>query len=164
MADYNRVNLIGRLTADPDLRRTPNGTAVAELRMAVNRSYQGKDGERRKDVAYIDVTVWDKTAENCCQYLQRGSSIHVDGSLRTDEWTDKTTGEKRSKLKVNGESVQFLDSKPRDERSDAPRREPERADAPRREPERRAAPRPNPLPNVAPTGAPGYEEDSDIPF
>ena len=117
MADLNKVFLMGRLTFDPELRRTPNGTAVTELRMAINRAWSGRDGERREEASFIDVTVWDRQAETCCQYLRKGSAIHVEGSLRVDTWDDKTTGEKRSKIRVYADRVQFLDSR----RSDAGR-------------------------------------------
>jgi single-strand DNA-binding protein len=111
MADLNKVFLMGRLTFDPELRRTPNGTAVAELRMATTRSWGGRDGERREETLFIDVTVWDRQAENCCQFLKKGSSVHVEGSLRMDTWDDKNTGEKRSKVRVHADRVQFLDSR-----------------------------------------------------
>jgi single-strand DNA-binding protein len=109
MADLNKVFLMGRLTFDPDLRRTPNGTAVSELRMATSRTYTTQAGERKEEKLFIDVTVWDRQAENCCQYLKKGSAIHVEGSLKMDTWDDKTTGEKRSKIRVQAERVQFLD-------------------------------------------------------
>ena len=112
MADLNKVFLMGRLTFDPELRRTSSGMAVTELRMATSRSWLGKDGERREETLFIDVTVWDRQAENCCQYLKKGSSIHVEGSLKMDAWDDKTTGEKRSKIKVHADRVQFLDRRP----------------------------------------------------
>jgi single-strand DNA-binding protein len=115
MADLNKVFLMGRLTFDPELRRTPSGTAVAELRMATSRSWSGRDGERREETLFVDVTVWDRQAENCCQYLRKGSPIHVEGYLKMDNWEDKNTGEKRSKIRVQAERVQFLDSR----RSDA---------------------------------------------
>src|SRR4051794_39127445 len=111
MADLNRVYLMGRLTFDPELRRTPSGTAVTELRMATNRSWAGRDGERREETLFIDVTVWDRQAETCCQYLKKGSGIHVEGSLRMDTWDDKTTGEKRSKIRTHGDRAQFPDSR-----------------------------------------------------
>ncbi|MFO0951151.1 MAG: single-stranded DNA-binding protein [Isosphaeraceae bacterium] len=109
MADLNRVFLMGRLTRDPELRRTPNGTAVAELGLATSRSWTGRDGDRKEETLFIDVTVWDRQAETCCQYLKKGSGIHVEGSLRMDTWEDKTTGEKRSKVRVHADRVQFLD-------------------------------------------------------
>jgi single-strand DNA-binding protein len=111
MADLNKVFLMGRLTFDPELRRTPTGTAVTELRLATTRSWSGRDGERREETLFIDVTVWDRQAENCCQYLRKGSGVHVEGFLKVDTWDDKTTGEKRSKIRVNADRVQFLDSR-----------------------------------------------------
>jgi single-strand DNA-binding protein len=111
MADLNRVFLMGRLTFDPELRRTATGTAVTELRLASNRTWNGRDGERREETLFVDVTVWERQAENCCQFLKKGSLVHVEGSLRTDTWEDKSTGEKRSKVRVHGDRVQFLDSR-----------------------------------------------------
>ncbi len=111
MADLNKVYLMGRLTFDPELRRTTGGTAVAELRLATTRSWAGRDGERREETLFIDVTVWDRQAENCCQFLRKGSSVHVEGSLKMDSWDDKTTGEKRQKIRVQAERVQFLDGR-----------------------------------------------------
>jgi len=111
MADLNKVFLMGRLTFDPELRRTPSGIAVTELRMATTRSWPGRDGERREETLFIDVTVWDRQAETCCQYLRKGSSVHVEGFLRMDNWEDKNTGEKRSKIRVSADRVQFLDSR-----------------------------------------------------
>jgi single-strand DNA-binding protein len=119
MADLNKVFLMGRLTFDPELRRTPSGTAVSELRMATSRSWAGRDGERREETLFIDVTVWDRQAETCCQYLRKGSGIHVEGYLRVDTWDDKTTGEKRSKIRVQADRVQFLDSRRGDSGGDS---------------------------------------------
>ena len=104
MADLNKVFLMGRLTFDPELRRTTGGTAVTELRMATTRSWAGRDGERREETLFIDVTVWDRQAENCCQFLRKGSAIHVEGSLKMDTWDDKNTGEKRSKIRVHADA------------------------------------------------------------
>src|SRR4051812_1048967 len=112
MADLNKVFLMGRLTFDPELRYTPSGSAVTDLRMATSRTWTSKDGDRKEETLFIDVTVWDRQAENCCQYLRKGSGIHVEGSLKMDTWDDKTTGEKRSKIRVNAERVQFLDRRP----------------------------------------------------
>ncbi len=111
MADLNKVFLMGSLTADPELRRTPSGSAVTELRVVTSRTWTGRDGDRREEKLYIDVTVWDRQAENCCQFLRRGSGIHVEGYLKMDTWDDKNTGEKRSKIRIQAERVQFLDSR-----------------------------------------------------
>ena len=111
MADLNKVFLMGRLTFDPELRYAPSGSAVSELRLAINRVWTGRDGDRKEETLFIDVTVWDRQAENCCQYLRKGSSVHVEGSLKMDTWNDKTTGEKRQKLKFVLQEVQFLEPK-----------------------------------------------------
>jgi single-strand DNA-binding protein len=108
MAQLNRVFLIGNLTRDPELRRAPNGNAVTDLSLATNRKYQS-NGEMREEVTFVDVTVWDKTAEACVEHLRKGSPIHVEGALKLDQWEDRATGEKRSKLKVQADRVQFLD-------------------------------------------------------
>jgi single-strand DNA-binding protein len=110
--DLNRYIATARLTFDPELRHIPSGKAVCDLRLAVNNSWAPKDGDRREEVLYIDVTVWDKQAENCCNFLRKGSKVLVEGSLKMDTWDDKNTGEKRSKIRVQGERVMFLDGKP----------------------------------------------------
>src|SRR5215208_4702060 len=114
MANLNKVFLMGRLTRDPELRYTPNGAAVTDLPLAINRTYTTKDGDRREETLFVDVTVWNRQAETCCQYLKKGRAVHVEGFLKTESWDDKTTGEKRSKTKVEAERVQFLDGR-RDE-------------------------------------------------
>jgi single-strand DNA-binding protein len=154
MANLNKVFLMGRLVRDPDLRRTTNGLAVTELRMATTRTYQGRDGERRDETLFIDVTVWDRQAENCCQYLKNGSSIHVEGSLRLDTWEDKNTGEKRSKVRVVAERVQFLDGRRGDAAGSADDDEMAAAPAPRESSARRGA---------APARANGGPTDSRVP-
>jgi single-strand DNA-binding protein len=111
MANLNKVFLIGRLTQDPELRYTSGGSAVTDLRLATNRMYQGKDGETKEETLFIDVTVWNRQAENCCQYLKKGRQVHIEGYLKMDSWDDRNTGEKRSKIKVEADRVQFLDGK-----------------------------------------------------
>jgi single-strand DNA-binding protein len=111
MADLNKVFLMGRLTFDPELRRTPSGSAVTELRLATTRTWSDRNGERREETLFVDVTVWDRQAENCCQFLRKGSSVHVEGSLKMDTWEDKETGKPRSKIRVQADRVQFLDSR-----------------------------------------------------
>jgi len=108
MASLNKVFLIGNLTRDPELRYTPSGAPVADLGLAINRVYTTKEGDRREEVTFIDVTTWNRQAENCCQYLKKGRPVHVEGYLKMDTWQDKTTGEKRSKIKIEAENVQFL--------------------------------------------------------
>ena len=113
-ANVNKVFLLGNLTRDPELRYTPNGSAVTTLGVAVNRTYTTKEGERREEVTFVDVTVWNRAAENCAQYLKKGRPVHIEGFLKLDSWDDKATGQKRTQLKVEADNIQFLGS-PRDE-------------------------------------------------
>jgi single-strand DNA-binding protein len=108
MAGFNRVILIGNLTRDPELRYTPQGTAVADLRLAVT-TVRGRSGsERKEETLFIDCTVWDRQAETCSEYLAKGRPVLVDGRLIEDQWQDKETGERRSRIKVYVQNVQFL--------------------------------------------------------
>lgn len=106
MADFNKVMLMGNLTRDPELRYTPSGTAVTDLGLAVNRNFKGSDGQLKEDTCFVRVTVWSRQAENCAQYLKKGSPIFVEGRLKYDEWEKE--GQKQSRLSVVGERVQFL--------------------------------------------------------
>ena len=106
MANVNKVILIGNLTRDPELRHTPNGVAVADLGLAVNRKF--KDQE---ETVFVDITLWDKQAEVAAKYLQKGNPVYIEGRLQLDTWQDKTSGDNRSKLKVVGEKIEFLHSK-----------------------------------------------------
>ena len=108
MAGYNRVILVGNLTRDPELRYTPQGTAVADLRLAVTESRGGKGSEKKEETLFIDVTVWERQAETCSEYLSKGRSVLVEGRLVLDEWQDKETSEKRSKIRVVANTVRFL--------------------------------------------------------
>src|ERR1043166_7831007 len=102
MANFNKVLLMGNLTRDPEVRYTPKGTAVATIGVAVNETYTTQSGEQKEEVVYVDVEVWGRTAENCGQYLSKGRPVFVEGRLRLDQWDDKESGQKRSKLKVVG--------------------------------------------------------------
>ena len=109
MAYVNRVMLIGNLTRDPEVRHIPSGTAVADLGLAVSERYTNKAGEAVEKTCFVDIVVWDRQAENCAQYLKKGSPVFVEGQLQLDQWESKE-GEKRSKLRVRAERVQFLGS------------------------------------------------------
>ena len=111
MANLNKVLLMGNLTRDPEVRYTPKGTAVAELGIAVNRVYSGENGEKREEVTFVDVTVWGRTAENVGEYLKKGRPVFIEGRLQLDSWEDKQSGQKRNKLKVVADNVQFLGSR-----------------------------------------------------
>ena len=111
MANFNKVFLMGNLTKDPELRYTPQGTAVANLRLAVNRRYRNKNQELKDEVCFITAVVWNKQAETCNQYLHKGSGIFVEGILQSRSWEDNT-GAKRSVIEVRAERVQFLGQAP----------------------------------------------------
>ena len=114
MASLNKVLLIGNLTRDPELRYIPSGTAVAEFGLAINREYLDKAGEKKEDVCFVDLVVWGRQAETCNQYLAKGRMVFIEGRLQFDQWESKE-GEKRSKLRVVADRVQFLGGKGRDE-------------------------------------------------
>lgn len=109
MASLNKVLIIGNLTKDPELRYTPNGTAVVNLRIAVNRRYKDKNGENKEDVCYVTVTAWDKQAEVCNQYLAKGRPVFVEGRLQTRSW-EAADGQKKSTMDIRAERIQFLGS------------------------------------------------------
>lgn len=108
MANLNKVLLIGNLTRDPELRYTPKGTAVADLGLAVNRRVSDGAGNWSDETTFVDVTVWGTTAENAQKFLSKGRGVFIEGRLQLDTWEDKQSGQKRSKLKVVGDTLQFL--------------------------------------------------------
>lgn len=110
MASFNKVILAGNLTHDPELRYPPKGTAVARVRLAINRVYTTEGGEKKEEVTYVDVDAFARQAEIISQYLKKGRPVLIEGRLRYDTWEDKQTSQKRSKLSVVLENFQFLDS------------------------------------------------------
>lgn len=110
MASLNQVTLVGNLVQDPEVRFVPSGTAVANMRMAMNRTYKGSDGEKKEEVTFVSVETWGKGAEACGEYLKKGSLVLVEGRLKLHEWTSQD-GQKRSMLEVVAERVQFLDKR-----------------------------------------------------
>jgi len=107
MANLNKVFLMGNLTKDPELKYISSGSPVANLRMAINRTYKTPAGEKKEDVCYMTVVVWGKQAENCSQYLTKGSPIFVEGRLQSRNW-ETPEGQKRSAIEVVAFIVQFL--------------------------------------------------------
>lgn len=110
MASFNKVILAGNLTRDPELRYTPKGTAIARIGLALNRTYTTETGEKREEVTYVDVDAFGRQAEVLAQYMRKGRPLLVEGRLRLDQWEDKNTHQKQSKLRVVLESFSFLDS------------------------------------------------------
>jgi len=150
MANYNKVILAGNLTRDPELRYTPKGMAIAKIGIAINRTWRSESGENKEEVTFVDVDAFGRTAENIGQYFKKGRPILIEGRLKYDQWDDKQSGQKRSKLGVVLESFQFLDSKVGggdDGGSSAPRS------------------RPAPAAPKAPGGdEPPPPEEDDVPF
>lgn len=107
MASLNKVFLIGNLTRAPELRYTPSGTPVADLRLAVNRSYTTQSGDKREESYFLTVVVWGKQAESCGEYLDKGSPVLIEGRLQTRDWETKD-GQRRNVVEVVAERVQFL--------------------------------------------------------
>lgn len=107
MSSVNRVFLLGNLTRDPDLRQTPSGIPVTDLGLAVNDKYRNKAGEEVETTCFTDVVVWGRRAEACTQYLAKGDPVMVEGRLQFDAW-ETEAGEKRSRLRVKADRVQFL--------------------------------------------------------
>jgi single-strand DNA-binding protein len=173
MPNLNKVMLIGNCTRDPEVKYTPKGTAVAEVGLAVNRSYTTDQGEKREETTFVDVELWGRQAEVAGEYLKKGRSVFIEGRLKLDTWDDKQSGQKRSKMRVVGEMMQLLGSRDGggggggggggersyDEESAPPARRPTGPPSQRSAPGR---PAPPPKPPVDPDlDAP---EDDDIPF
>lgn len=111
MATFNAVHLMGNLTRDPELRYTPQGTAICEFGLAINRKWKSGTGELKEEVAFFDIVAWAKTAEICAEYLKKGRSVFVAGRLTQERWEDKNTQKKMSRVKIVAENVQFIGPK-----------------------------------------------------
>lgn len=109
MASFNKVILMGNVTRDPEVRYTTGGSAVSEIGIAVNRFWTDRNtNERKEETTFVDVTLWGRTAEIAAEYLAKGRPVLIEGRLQLDQWEDRETGQKRSKLRVVGESMQLL--------------------------------------------------------
>ena len=156
MSNLNKVMLMGNLTRDPETRYTPKGTAVGDLSIAVNRRVNDGNDNWTDETTFVDITVWGNTAENAQKYLTKGRGIFVEGRLQLDTWEDKQSGQKRSRLKVVAESIQFLPSG-KGESIGAPSQQPKRE-----EPRNHAIP--SNRPGANPTNFDDYGDEDDIPF
>ncbi len=156
MASFNKVILVGNLTRDPELRYTPKGVAIGKIGLAVNRVWRNEAGETKEEVTFIDIDAFSRDAETIAKYLKKGSPLLVEGRLRLDQWDDKQTGQKRSRLGVVLERFQFLGGGTRPEEApDAARRA-----APPSAPAGAAPSAPVPPPE----GEPPPPEEDDVPF
>ena len=108
MASFNKVIVMGNLTRDPEMRVTPKGTAICQFGLAVSRSWKDESGQTREETAFVDIEAWGKQGEIISKYCTKGRPLFVEGRLKFDQWEDKTSGQKRSKLKVVLENFQFI--------------------------------------------------------
>jgi single-strand DNA-binding protein len=156
MANFNKVILAGNLTRDPEMRYTPKGTAIASFGLAVNRRWKTETGETKEEVTFVDIDAFGRQAEVVCQYMKKGNPFLVEGRLKLDQWEDKNTHQKQSKLKVVLEGFSFIGSN-RSNEGGVPSEPPRTRTA--------AAPAASPAaePAAAEPEAPAAEHD-DVPF
>ncbi|MCX6970467.1 MAG: single-stranded DNA-binding protein [Verrucomicrobia bacterium] len=155
MANVNKVILIGNVTRDPEVKFTPKGSAVADLGLAINRNYTLDNGEKREETTFVDVELWGRLAEIAGEYAKKGRPIYIEGRLRMDTWEDKTSGQKRSRMKVVGENLQLLGGRPPGSGGGG---EEEGGGHHEARPQRTSRPAPAPQPPRS------SEPDDDIPF
>lgn len=165
MPSLNKVLLMGNLTRDPELSVTPKGTPICRFALGINRQFKMESGETRDEVIFVDVDAWGKQGETIAKYCVRGRPLYVEGRLQLDQWEDKNTKEKRSRMKVVLEQFQFLGG-----RGDSAPAQPAEHPAPAAQPAPRSfADYPRPAkpqePSAAKTYATKPEEDgADVPF
>lgn len=111
MASFNKVILMGNLTRDPELRQTQSGASVLGAGLAVNESYTAQDGSRRDNTTFVELSAFGKTAENIARFFRKGDPILIDGRLRQESWTDKQSGQARSKIVAVVERFEFVKSR-----------------------------------------------------
>ena len=178
MPNLNKVMLIGNLTRDPEVKFTPKGTAIAELGLAINRTWKNESGEKQEETTFVDVTLWGRQAEIAKEYLTKGRPVYIEGRLQLDSWDDKATGQKRTKLKVTGEQMQLLGGRDSAGGGDggggggnysrgggnAPSGGDEYDQRPARPQPQRSAPAQGGGGKPRPAAPPPQDEDDDIPF
>jgi len=118
MPNLNKVQLMGNLTRDPELKTTQMGSSICDIGLAINRTWSNDDGQKQEETTFVDVTFFGRQAETIDKYVHKGNPLYVEGRLKLDQWEDKQTGQSRSKMRVIGESFQFLSSGK--DRADAP--------------------------------------------
>jgi single-strand DNA-binding protein len=159
MADYNKVILLGNLATDPEIRITPRGTPVTQLRFAVSRRNKAADGTEHEEVNFFDVEAWGKTAEVIGAYLTKGKPLLIEGRLKQERWADKTTGKNRERTKVMLESFRFVGKKDENEPGGAGDTSPSPAPSPAPASGHSAASSGQPPPTTTPAAV-----DEDSPF
>ncbi|HVR43115.1 MAG TPA: single-stranded DNA-binding protein [Thermoanaerobaculia bacterium] len=105
----NKVILIGRLGRDPEVRSTPSGTTVAKFSLATDERFTDRNGEKQERTEWHNIVAWARLAEICGQYLRKGKLVYIEGSLRTDSWDDKETGQKKYRTEIVAREMKMLD-------------------------------------------------------
>lgn len=156
MASVNKVIILGNLGRDPEVRYTPNGAAVCNLRIATTRNWKSREsGERQEETEWHSVVMYDRQAEIAGEYLNKGRAVYIEGRLKTRKWQDKE-GQDRYTTEIVADSMQLLGGVDGGEGGDKGRETPRPAPAPRREP---------PAQRPAPKSSTGFDDmDDDIPF
>jgi single-strand DNA-binding protein len=163
MASFNKVILLGNLTRDPERSYTPKGTAMTKFGLAVNYTYTTESGEKKEEANFFDIVVWGRQAETAAQYLSKGRPVLVEGRLRYESWQNDK-GEKRSKIGIVAEKIQFLGGGQRAQSAEFTEEAGENSGAaPAPRPSRPAAKSAAAPPAGAEEDAPAKEKD-DIPF
>lgn len=111
MANFNKVILLGNVTRDPEVKYTPKGTAIAQVGMAINRTWTDESGQKKEETTFVDVEFFGRVAEIAGQYVKKGNPLFIEGRLKLDTWDDKQSGQKRSKMKVVCENMQLMGGK-----------------------------------------------------
>ncbi len=150
----NKVILIGRLGRDPELKYTPSGASVAKFSLATDEAFKDRAGEQQKHTEWHNIVAWGKLAEICGEYLTKGKQVYIEGSIRSRQWDDKQTGNKRTAYEIVAQKMTMLGSKAESERTVADRAPSDHAPS-----ERPAEPEPASEPAAEPEIT-----DSDIPF
>ena len=155
MASLNKVFLMGNLTRDPELRYIPGtNSAVCEFGIAVNRRFMQAGGQEKDETCFVEIVVWGKQAESCSRYLQKGASVLIEGRLVYDQWVERDTQKKRSRLRVTAERVQFTGARRDDGGAPA-------QDGPDEDPTRQGYSSPRPAPRAQ--GQPYTRQSYDAP-
>lgn len=115
MPNLNKVQLMGNLTRDPETKYTPKGTCVISFALAINRRYTTESGEKREETTFVDIEAYGRVAETIAEYVKKGDPLYVEGRLKLDQWDDKQTGQKRSRMKVITDAFQFLGLRKRED-------------------------------------------------
>ena len=109
MASVNKVILVGRLGKDPEIRSVPSGTSVAKFTIATDEKFTDRSGEKQERTEWHNIVAWGKLAEICGQYLKKGKLVYIEGSIRTDSWDDKESGQKKYRTEIIANTMQMLD-------------------------------------------------------